>query len=1123
MGFRNQRLWDLFEKKVAEEDSDTRKERQIGNEYISAVKQICEYGVQRAETIRDTFPMFTLHNETHICNVMQLMVDLLGNDLDKLTRDETAMLILSACCHDIGMSYGDREKEDLFNDIDRLNQYLENNHHEYVKAYSTGGINPVMTDDMIQNYLRSIHHERVMDLLFAYEWPGILEGRIDRENLICVCQSHGKDISSLDDMEATATVDLRFCAILLRLADILDFDTSRAPEAVYRYSGFQTVNDPNALKSKEEWDKHLASQGFDFLHIKERTHMYSLDYSATCKSMQVEQTVNCYLDWVDQELSHCAKQLKRFTGKWQDFILPGKIKRNIKSDGYVSGQYRLSLDQDKILELLIGKDLYSDPSVFVRELIQNAIDAVRTRQQLDKNLPFGWKGQINIRCWMDEEGYHWFRIEDNGIGMTEDVIMNYFLKIGSSYYTSDTFTKSKLQCNADADYMPISRFGIGILSCFMGDDQTNQVEISTKHFMEDHIYYPALRLSMHGINGYYYLSNKDKKHVPEPMKGVTQKEKAQYLSQAGTAIAVRTNLYQTGKYKGFKEIVDRYVIYPPVAIHYDGEEGSCDYPTEEDFTDAINAICTSEVLGENGVREYAISDEALNMLHSKIPQISFKKPPKLLLKCFSLKNYTNAPFLKGAVLTAKVEGAHAPIILKLGNKYVKAEIGVGLNINKERDKLGIEIQIRFADAFENQMDALNEEYSYRREKWYDLWEELEWQYPHDTLRREVFKGIIGNYVSKTAWKKHIKECYKISDNKLKETVKEMTEFIKRNGYSNIGEDDIETLKEFEAFQKDWVFDICLLSETEWYNKYFKNIINKTGLFSIAAHNGILCGDASFFFDSGVERNLATIVLLKDRYRPYLDVARDGVRGLTLETASEIDIIRRNLAKEGFRIEEDWTKFRESIYSDIVMEDYCKLLGERDDLAKQLAFETSENLLSDEQLTHQLSKKEKIAYKSCPRISKKLYYWRENQNLYNYLCVAFLREKYMLQMEVTSYDIRIYISKKEKELSENYKKLFPACFFLPELNHNCAILTSQEAYSRYACNEYHRLSQFILKNGVGLKKYVPGIFKELLRSLAEDDGTMLINNVNSLLENLRKFPGGLFEVPDELFLSDKDLL
>ena len=409
MGFIDEKLWEILEKKIEEENAAVRKEQQIGSEYAAAVKQICKYGVQRAETIRDTFPMFTLHNETHICNVMRLMADLLRDDLHKLTRDEAALLIMSACCHDIGMSYSEEDKEELFNDIDRLNQYLENNHHEYVKAFSAGNTVPEMTDDMIQNYLRSIHHERVMDLLFSIEWPRVLEGKIDRESLIKVCQSHGKNITSLDKMEPTATIDLRFCAILLRLADILDFDTSRAPEAVYWYSVFQNAKDANALKSKEEWDKHLASQGFDFLHISERTHMYPLDYSATCKSMQVEQTVNCYLDWVDEALNDCAKQLKRFVGKWQDFILPGKIRRNIKSEGYVSGQYRLSLDQDKILELLIGKDLYSDPSVFVRELIQNAIDAVRTRGGWIKICLPGGKGRST-------SGAGWTRRDITGFG-----------------------------------------------------------------------------------------------------------------------------------------------------------------------------------------------------------------------------------------------------------------------------------------------------------------------------------------------------------------------------------------------------------------------------------------------------------------------------------------------------------------------------------------------------------------------------------------------------------------------------------------------------------------------------------------------------------------------------------
>ena len=1118
MGFMDEKLWAILEEKAEEEDVP-QKEQQIREEYLSAVKQICKYGVQRADTIRDTFPMFTLHNETHICNVMQRMADLLGDDLHKLTRDEAAILLMSACCHDIGMSYSEEEKEELFHDVDRLNQYLDNNPGEYVKAFSSGNTNPIMTDDMIQNYLRSIHHERVMDLLFDIEWPSVLEGKVDRGDLIGVCQSHGRDILSLDEMEATATIDLRFCAILLRLADILDFDTSRAPEAVYRYSGFQKTNDSNALKSKEEWDKHLASRGFGFLHVGERIHMYPLNYSATCRSMQVEQTVNCYLDWVDQELNDCGKQLRRFTGKWQGFILPGKIKRNIRSEGYVSGQYRLSLDQDKILELLVGKDLYSDPSVFVRELIQNAIDAVRTREQLDKNLPSDWKGQINIRCWMDEEGYHWFRIEDNGIGMTEDVIMNYFLKIGSSYYTSDTFSKSKLQCNADADYMPISRFGIGILSCFMGDDETNQVEISTKHFKEGNIYYPALRLSMHGINGYYYFSSKDKIHMPGPMKGVTKEEKALYLTQPGTVIAVRTNLYQTGKYRGFKEIVDKYVVYPPVAIHYDGEEGSCDYPTEKDFTDTLDSICSPDNLGENGVKEFVVSDEELERLHRKIPEISFKNPPKLLLKCVSLKDYTSTPFLKGALLTVKLVGGHSPINLKFGNKYTEANVKVNLFINVQRDTLGIKIEIEFDRTFQEQMGRI----SYRRHEWEKFLKKIKLEYSDDRVRRDVLEKIIRFGIDETGWKEDIKELHGISEEEFDETVNEIREFIKRSGYSSIEDEDVVALEVFEAFQGRWLFDICLLSEFEWYNKYFKNIISKTGTYSIVAHNGIFCGDADFFYNSSVEQNLGTIVLLKDKYRPYLDVARDGIRGLTLETASEIVIIKNNLQNQGLRISQDLSKLRETNYSYITMADYCKLLNERNDLAKKLVFSTSEGLLSNESLTNKLLNKEKIPCNSFPTISDNINFGMKYNDLYKYLCAAFLREHYLLQIEFKFTITTVFISKKEKQLADDYKKIFPACFFLPEVNQNCAILTSEYIHHRYACNEYHRLSQFILKNGSKLKKYVPGILKELLRILAEDERDKLVGNVNSLLENLRKFPGGLFEVPDVLFISEKDLI
>ena len=109
MGFRDEKLWTILKTK-AEEEEERCGERENKDNYLKAVADICQYGVDRAKTIRDTFPFYTLHDEVHICNVMRLMAELLGDGLSFLTRDEAALLAMAACCHDIGMSYTKGEK-----------------------------------------------------------------------------------------------------------------------------------------------------------------------------------------------------------------------------------------------------------------------------------------------------------------------------------------------------------------------------------------------------------------------------------------------------------------------------------------------------------------------------------------------------------------------------------------------------------------------------------------------------------------------------------------------------------------------------------------------------------------------------------------------------------------------------------------------------------------------------------------------------------------------------------------------------------------------------------------------------------------------------------------------------
>ncbi len=1125
MGVTEEALWKVLEQKAEEEDEHSASGQKIAHEYLAGIKAVCTFGVDRSKMIRDQFPMYTLHDEVHICNVLRIMDNLLGDQTGSLSRDEAAMLILAACCHDVGMSCSEEEKAELIDNTDRLARYLERNHSEYIKAYAENPDEPKLTDGMLQRYLRSIHHERSQELLEGIEWPQVLVGKVDVDDLCRVCRSHGESVFDLNGLESTPSADLRFCAVLLRLADILDFDTSRAPKAVYDYSGLDRPEGSEAKISREEWQKHIASQGFDFAHIPDRQVPYDLPYHAKCASMQIEQTVNSYLDWADRELSECSRLLRSYgEKKWKDFVLPGKIKRTIKADGYVSGQYHLTMDQDQIMELLVGEELYSDPSVFVRELIQNAIDAVRTRQQLDRNLPGNWKPQVNIRSWMDEEGYHWFRVEDNGTGMTKEIIKNHFLKIGSSYYASDAFEKEKIRCKADPDYTPISRFGIGILSCFMGGEDSNRVEVSTKRFRTDGNYPPALRLSMHGMSGYYYLASQEEGHCPAPMKGITDAEKRKYLQKPGTAIAVRTNLYQTGKYTGFKEIVDRYVIYPSVPIHYDGAEGSFDYATKDEFMEAVHAIHPSDNLAEQGVLEFPMTEEQCRQVAQELPGVVFDVPPKVVLKCAPLDRYTESPYLSGAVLLARVEGKCDALKLKFGEETVKAEVRMDLGASDSKDTLFIKISLNFSLEFQQTMDVIKSKFEYGNAFSCETYKMLiglcacegDWQ--QEEIQDDIVDAIAHQFIMDLAWKQHM--CHKwptLSMESLNRIIEEICQrYQELTGRTLPNENELIKYREYKKYSNNCQIAVCKLHDYPWYQKYFGKIFGRTQFNNIAAHNGILCGDSKFFCSPAWrEPELGTVILLQDRYRPGVDVARLGIRELSLEMSCDMELMRRRFTQERFIFLHSARALLKDKPQVIPEAIYSLLLMKRPDLEKRLIFDTDKGRHGCDALKKLIAEHKQLTLQNTPSRTDEC-----GQLLYQ-LQITYLKQNYGLCMTRDSFFDKVCIRRKGKDLIEKTAHIFPPALFL-HTNKKYKYLRRKSSYVHFSCNAEHRLSQFMLKNGELLHQKVPGILKELIRILQEEDGSNLVQKVNNLLACLRNLPGQPITVPDDVFLTEDDL-
>lgn len=1077
MGFRDEKLWTILKTK-AEEEEERCGERENKDNYLKAVADICQYGVDRAKTIRDTFPFYTLHDEVHICNVMRLMAELLGNGLSSLTRDEAALLVMAACCHDIGMSYTEGEKKELLNNKDAVRRYLDKNPSEYMKAYAGGGEVPDLSDEIKMNFFRSIHHERIRELLQKKEWPRELRGRIDKEDLIRVCRSHGEEVDKLTAMDPIHSLDRRFCAILLRLADILDFDDSRAPQAIYEYNEFDERTSYSEQFSEEEWEKHLSSSGFRFESVADRSYPYPLDYTAECRSIQIEQKIECYLDWVDRELDDCSKVIRRFAGRWNDFVLPAKVERHIQSDGYLSGQYRITLDQDQVMELFVGENLYSDPAVFVRELIQNAIDAVRTRKQLDRSLPSDWTGQINIRTW-SERGYHWFRIEDNGIGMTEDIIRNYFLKVGRSYYNSDEFRQEKHRCKADPDYTPVSRFGIGILSCFMGDKKTNRVEVSTKHFSENGIYYPALRLSMRGINGYYYMADQEKGHKAQPMQGVTDEEKTPYRSEPGTVIAVRTNLYQTGKYSGFREIINQYVLYPEVPIHFESaEEGSYDYITEKEFMDGIHRLKKVEGTDENGGFKFLLSDEDIRTLFERVPGVICRQRPGVVIRCVALDDYMESPYLTGASMYAEAIGAFEPLEVTLGEIHTKVKVVIGLN--NFPDTLGCKISLRFSKKIEKKIKAI-----------------VESNFSEITFEQ---------------WKKEAKYDGRIDE------VTDLNDRLVLARYRQLSEPLCFRNVDLQYLQQRLEDSAAILPGN------IIEILNR-GVF-ILSHNGIICYKRVMHFceslyedEPEIIRKFFSIIMLKDKYRPMINLSRNYMEQLNLETACAISILHE-IVPEGI-LDANLYQMTRTIYNYIPMKSYLQLFTDYPEWEAMLRFDSEVGEITAEELKRMIDEKG-----TCVLNFLRLPLTRE---LYSELCFAYLKNNYTLYLNnrKTAPSViyrETFTVVKKKAGDERNDAVFPPsfCFKFSEDGANYDRVKNCIKINK-SCNKEHRLVKFLEKNSKILEDKVPGLWNKILSDLMQKEGTDLVRDVNLILNDLRKITDLEIHIPDCLSLSEVDVI
>lgn len=462
------------------------------------VLELCEEACERMKITYIHFPQYTLHDETHISNMITLVSMILQDKISSLSELEKLILILGICFHDIGMAPNEEELESLLSssEYEVFSENWKINHSNFVNLLSNqkssiyseiekAEINEkisLLEKACLTEYLRREHPEnakKFIENLYNNDKRLLFHGINITPFIFKLAIAHGKDISFINDSNGfrcdeqihTYKVNMSFLAVLIRLSDVLDFDRSRTPDLLYKSIKFE---DPISIK---EWEKHRTIRGWTISNKE-------ISFTAECTHPVYENVVRSFINQIEIELQNCITLTKKYPKAFSRYSLdlPFTIDRSRigpKDNLYITHNVEFSLSRNEIINLLMTDKLYSTPSLCIRELLQNAADAIRTRRSLNAQDGFDYNnGKIEFTHYLNSNNEEILECRDNGVGMDLNIINNYFTRVGRSYYKSPEFNQLRKRWKEkNVDFDPCSQFGIGFMSCFMLGDQ---IEIKTR-------------------------------------------------------------------------------------------------------------------------------------------------------------------------------------------------------------------------------------------------------------------------------------------------------------------------------------------------------------------------------------------------------------------------------------------------------------------------------------------------------------------------------------------------------------------------------------------------------------------------------------------------------------------
>lgn len=450
---------------------------------FAQVKAVYDMVKETINGISGCFNEYTMHNMDHSLRVANYMEQLaFGIDETKIETQarqfnaaEYAILLLSSILHDIGMFIRPQDRSAIKNGVVKYSETLT---FQGVLNVKNGDEN-----EAIKEIVRLTHAARINEFLnykFNDKTSTIADLlKIDNkysyaEDVALVCQAHGEDYDFIKNKLRNSTTkgqyeyNQQYFAALLRIADYLDLDKQRTPILWFSMMGIDGF-------SKSEWETHFQISNEKKLksYFDGKLQIY---FDGKSSNAKIHRKYLKYIDDLTKEVEMADDFLnhKDAPEKYRLRICR-KIDNLVQTEGFDYSDLRLSLDYSAITELLMGKNIYGDSKLGLRELIQNSIDACKLMKEISSEYS---TGEPAIRIIISKkDGY--VKIWDTGIGMTLDVVKNHFLSVGKSYYKTNEYLFKNF------NYKPIGQYGIGFLACFLLSDN---IVVKTKHYKSNQVY-----------------------------------------------------------------------------------------------------------------------------------------------------------------------------------------------------------------------------------------------------------------------------------------------------------------------------------------------------------------------------------------------------------------------------------------------------------------------------------------------------------------------------------------------------------------------------------------------------------------------------------------------------------